>query len=117
MKDISLAKTNAQGEYLYNKVQDIAYDDIFSKYMFYPKVRTFIFLSSNFSKNCDGEILIFYDSEICITVFEFFQFLSLFRPAWYTDEKKKRGKKIVKRKLTVANQNLSRLAEGSRLFW
>lgn len=42
MKDISLAKTNAQGEYLYNKVQDIAYDEVFSKYMFYPKVRIFI---------------------------------------------------------------------------
>lgn len=42
MKDVSLAKTNAQGEYLYNKVQDIAYDDIFSKYMFYPEVRAFI---------------------------------------------------------------------------
>lgn len=38
MKDISLAKTNAQGEYLYNKVQEIAHDEVFSKYMFYPKV-------------------------------------------------------------------------------
>ncbi len=38
MKDISLAKTGAQGEYLYNKVQNIVYDDVFSQCMFYPKV-------------------------------------------------------------------------------
>lgn len=38
MKDISLAKTNATGEFLYNKVQDIAYDEVFSQYMFYPDV-------------------------------------------------------------------------------
>ncbi|KAK7580099.1 hypothetical protein V9T40_000728 [Parthenolecanium corni] len=42
MKDISLAKTNAQGEYLYNKVQDIAYDEVFSKYMFYPKLLDYV---------------------------------------------------------------------------
>lgn len=38
MKDISLGKTSAKGEFLYNKVQEIAYDDVFSEYMFYPPV-------------------------------------------------------------------------------
>lgn len=42
MKDVSLAKTNAAGEYLYNKLQDIAYDDIFSQYMFYPDLLNYI---------------------------------------------------------------------------
>lgn len=41
MKDISLAKTSARGEYLYNKVQHIAYDDVLSQYMFYPQVITY----------------------------------------------------------------------------
>lgn len=38
MKDISLAKTNAKGEYLYNKVQDIVWDDVLSKYITSPQV-------------------------------------------------------------------------------
>lgn len=38
MKDISLAKLGKFGESLYNKIQDILYDDIFEKYIFYPKV-------------------------------------------------------------------------------
>jgi hypothetical protein len=38
MKDISLEKTNATGQYLYYKVQDIAWDDVFSKYILHPKV-------------------------------------------------------------------------------
>lgn len=38
MKDISLAKTNTTGQYLYYKVQDILWDDVFSKYMLHPKV-------------------------------------------------------------------------------
>lgn len=38
MKDITLAKTNAKGEFLYNKIQNIAYDEVFSQYMFYPPV-------------------------------------------------------------------------------
>ncbi|KAK6637844.1 hypothetical protein RUM44_008266 [Polyplax serrata] len=33
MKDISLANCGAKGEYLYNKVQDIVWDDVFSKYI------------------------------------------------------------------------------------
>lgn len=49
MKDVSLAKTNAAGEYLYNKLQDIAYDDIFSQYMFYPDVSA---ISIEFSSSC-----------------------------------------------------------------
>lgn len=63
MKDISLAKTNAQGEYLYNKVQDIAYDEVFSKYMFYPKVRIFIqfFLIVNFFRFLRQQINNFSD--------------------------------------------------------
>jgi hypothetical protein len=38
MKDISLAQTNATGQYLYYKLQDIAWDDILSKYILHPKV-------------------------------------------------------------------------------
>lgn len=38
MKDVSLAKTGAQGEFLYNKTQDIVYDDVFASYMFCPEV-------------------------------------------------------------------------------
>ena len=38
MKDISLAKTGAKGEFLYNKVQDIVYDEVFATYMFCPEV-------------------------------------------------------------------------------
>lgn len=50
MKDVSLAKTKAAGEYLYNKLQDIAYDDIFSQYMFYPDVSAILIeLSSSCS--------------------------------------------------------------------
>ena len=39
MKDISLSKTNAKGEFLYNKIQNISFDEVFSEYMFYPRVR------------------------------------------------------------------------------
>lgn len=42
MKDISLAKTNAKGEYLYNKVQDIAFDNVFSKYILYPQLLDYV---------------------------------------------------------------------------
>lgn len=38
MKDVSLAKTGAKGEFLYNKVQDIVHDDVFARYMFCPEV-------------------------------------------------------------------------------
>lgn len=38
MKDVSLAKTDAKGEYLYNKVQDIAWDEVFSQYITCNKV-------------------------------------------------------------------------------
>lgn len=36
MKDISLSKTNAKGEFLYNKIQHISFDEVFSEYMFFP---------------------------------------------------------------------------------
>lgn len=39
MKDVSLAKTNAKGEFLYNKVQDITWDDVLSKYIILPEVK------------------------------------------------------------------------------
>lgn len=42
MKDISLEKTNASGQYLYYKVQDIAWDDVFSKYILHPKVLDYV---------------------------------------------------------------------------
>ncbi|CAH1398331.1 unnamed protein product [Nezara viridula] len=38
MKDISLAKKGATGQYLYNKAQDILYDEVFEKYLFHEKL-------------------------------------------------------------------------------
>lgn len=38
MKDISLAKKGATGQYLYNKAQDILYDDVFERYFFHQKL-------------------------------------------------------------------------------
>lgn len=38
MKDVSLKDTNVKGEYLYNKVQDIVWDEVFSKYILHPKI-------------------------------------------------------------------------------
>ncbi|CAG2056027.1 unnamed protein product [Timema podura] len=39
MKDISLINTGATGEFLYNKVQDIVWDEVMTKYIFLPKVK------------------------------------------------------------------------------
>jgi hypothetical protein len=38
MKEISLAKTTTAGQYLYYKLQDIAWDDVMSEYILHPKV-------------------------------------------------------------------------------
>jgi phytanoyl-CoA hydroxylase len=38
MKDVSLMKKGATGEYLYNKAQDIAFDDVLAKYILHPRV-------------------------------------------------------------------------------
>lgn len=38
MKDISLMKKGASGQFLYNKAQEILYDDVFEKYFFCDKV-------------------------------------------------------------------------------
>ena len=38
MKEISLAKTTAAGQYLYYRLQDIVWDDVMSKYILHPKV-------------------------------------------------------------------------------
>lgn len=38
MKDISLKKKGAKGEYLYNKAQDLLFDDVFERYFFCPKL-------------------------------------------------------------------------------
>nr|CAD7610529.1 unnamed protein product [Timema genevievae] len=38
MKDISLINTGATGEFLYNKVQDIVWDEVMTKYIFLPKL-------------------------------------------------------------------------------
>lgn len=61
MKDISLSKTNAKGEFLYNKIQHISFDEVFSEYMFYPAVCKMleIFISS-FMNSILTRILIFY---------------------------------------------------------
>jgi len=40
MKEISLAKTTAAGQYLYYKLQDIAWDEVMSKYILHPKVNS-----------------------------------------------------------------------------
>ncbi|KAK9504405.1 hypothetical protein O3M35_010744 [Rhynocoris fuscipes] len=42
MKDISLMKKGAQGEFLYNKLQDILYDSVFEKYFFHPKLLEYV---------------------------------------------------------------------------
>ena len=38
MKDISLINKGVKGQYLYNKAQDILFDDVFEKYILYPNV-------------------------------------------------------------------------------
>ncbi|KAJ1531825.1 hypothetical protein ONE63_000478 [Megalurothrips usitatus] len=42
MKDVSLAKTNAKGEFLYNKVQDFVWDDVFSTYIVLPELLDYV---------------------------------------------------------------------------
>ncbi|XP_046390698.1 phytanoyl-CoA dioxygenase, peroxisomal-like [Ischnura elegans] len=42
MKDISLAKTNAKGEYLINKLQNILWDDVFAKYFLLPELLDYV---------------------------------------------------------------------------
>uniref|UniRef100_A0A224XTP9 phytanoyl-CoA dioxygenase n=1 Tax=Panstrongylus lignarius TaxID=156445 RepID=A0A224XTP9_9HEMI len=42
MKDISLLKKGAKGVYLYNKIQDILFDDIFDKYFFHPQLLDYV---------------------------------------------------------------------------
>ncbi|XP_008484236.1 probable phytanoyl-CoA dioxygenase [Diaphorina citri] len=42
MKDISLAKTGAKGEYLYNKVQELVYDEVFEKYTMHKKLLDYV---------------------------------------------------------------------------
>lgn len=42
MKDISLAKLGAKGEFLYNKAQDILFDDVFEKYILHPYLLDYI---------------------------------------------------------------------------
>lgn len=51
MKDKSLMKTDVQGEYLYNKVQDIVWEEVFSKYILHPKIIKYVecFAGSNCS--------------------------------------------------------------------
>ncbi|XP_021926899.1 phytanoyl-CoA dioxygenase, peroxisomal-like isoform X1 [Zootermopsis nevadensis] len=42
MKDISLKDTNATGEYLYYKLQDIVWEEVLSKYILHPKVLDYV---------------------------------------------------------------------------
>jgi hypothetical protein len=44
MKDISLKDTNAAGQHLYYKLQDICWDEVLSKYILHPKVCSKIIL-------------------------------------------------------------------------
>ncbi|XP_071449410.1 phytanoyl-CoA dioxygenase, peroxisomal-like [Hetaerina americana] len=42
MKDISLLKTNAKGEYLINKLQNIVWDEVFAKYFLLDKMLDYV---------------------------------------------------------------------------
>lgn len=42
MKEISLAKTTATGQHLYYKLQDIAWDDVMSKYILHSKMLDYV---------------------------------------------------------------------------
>jgi len=42
MKEMSLAKTNAAGQYLYYKLQDIVWDDVMSNYFLHPKILDYV---------------------------------------------------------------------------
>lgn len=42
MKENSLRKTDAKGEYLYYKLQDFVWDDVLSDYIFHPKVLDYV---------------------------------------------------------------------------
>nr|CAD7434777.1 unnamed protein product [Timema monikensis] len=42
MKDISLINTGVTGEFLYNKVQDIVWDEVMTKYIFLPKLLDYV---------------------------------------------------------------------------
>jgi len=39
MKDVSLMQKGATGEHLYNKAQDIAFDDVLSQYILHDRVK------------------------------------------------------------------------------
>lgn len=39
MKDVSLMQKGASGEHLYNKAQDIAFDDVLSQYIMHSRVQ------------------------------------------------------------------------------
>uniref|UniRef100_A0A146LRN9 phytanoyl-CoA dioxygenase n=1 Tax=Lygus hesperus TaxID=30085 RepID=A0A146LRN9_LYGHE len=42
MKDVSLMKSGAKGQYLYNKAQDIVYDEVFEKFIFHSKLLDYV---------------------------------------------------------------------------
>ena len=42
MKDISLAKSDAKGQYLYNKIQDFVWDETLSEYIVLPKLLDYV---------------------------------------------------------------------------
>ncbi|XP_065345938.1 phytanoyl-CoA dioxygenase, peroxisomal-like [Cloeon dipterum] len=42
MKDVSLMERGATGQFLYNKVQDIAFDDVFSKYILHERLLDYV---------------------------------------------------------------------------
>jgi hypothetical protein len=39
MKDVSLMQRGASGQHLYNKAQDIAFDDVLSQYIMHERVQ------------------------------------------------------------------------------
>jgi phytanoyl-CoA hydroxylase len=39
MKDVSLMQRGASGQHLYNKAQDIAFDDVLSQYIMHSRVK------------------------------------------------------------------------------
>lgn len=53
VKDKALVKKNVTGEYSCTKIQNVSYDKVFSEYMFYSEVSSFVPVSWEiFSKTC-----------------------------------------------------------------
>jgi len=65
MKEISLAKTTAAGQYLYYKLQDIVWDDVMSMYILHPKVSSRMTLRSYIRRT----LVIIYTCHLILLVY------------------------------------------------